>query len=341
MKRTILFALMLALLVMVLPTVAQNQLTPDQQASVDLVSSAIDGLKMLDTYTVHGEQTISMQIQMAAVGNGTTMTTDISQISDFQLQKTDDGYNAAGTLQNNTSMNMAGGVGGTPGRAFTIEFITLDGKSYIRFDMGDTTNNPAASAMASIFPDGWVEAGADSTNPLLASYGPDMLKGIYNLNVSVDTASVWSIEESAGENMDGQAMRVFDITYNPETYFQSSAFAAMANSIGSAGGGAGAGAMGSMPNVPGMPAMPDVPNADAQPSLEDIARSLQVALRVYVGADDGLLHQVESTVTYDMSAMQASATSGDSLPMIMSLTGATTFSNFNQPVTIEAPDLSA
>lgn len=343
MKRTILFALMLTLMVMVMPTVAQNQLTPDQQASVDVVSSALDGLKMLDTYTIHSEQTISTQMSMAAAGTGAGMSTEISQISDFQVQKTGDGYNAAGTFQHTLSMNMPGAAGnmaGAPGTAFTLKVVTIDGKTYIRFDLGDAASNPAASMMASMFPSGWVEAGAEGGSPLLASFGPEMLKGLYDLSLSVDTISVWSIEESAGEEMDGQAMRVFDISYNPETYFQSGALEALTNSIGSMGDGAGS--MGGMPNVPGAPAMPDIPSPDAPPSLEDIAHSLQVSLRVYIGADDGLLHHMESTVTYDLSAMQAStATPGAVMPMVMSLTGATTFSNFNQPVTIEAPDLSA
>jgi hypothetical protein len=75
---------------------------------------------------------------------------------------------------------------------------------------------------------------------------------------------------------------------------------------------------------------------EAQQMLQNMFEGAGIVYTIYVG-DDGLVRQLDSVVTVDSEI----TVQGLTLPLVMTVESTTTFGDFNQPVTIEVPELGS
>jgi hypothetical protein len=268
--------------------------------------TAIEGLK---SYTIESEQTISQQMAMSFGEQSMNIVNDIIQTVDFQVAKNGDSYNASGTLEQNTVTDM--GAAGSTDTTLTFELVTLDGETYVRAS-GD------AGMLGGVLPEGWTSLSDPSagTNPIFATLSGENLTRLYNQALPINETTVVGIEELDGSRLGAAGMRVFQIDYNPSALIESGMFDSLGSALSGSGSGAAAG-------------------IDVEQLLQDMFEDAEITYTVYVGDDDGLVHQLDSTMAIDATLNMQ----GMSIPLVMSIDSTTVFTNFNEPVTIEAPEL--
>jgi hypothetical protein len=204
MKRIVLSFLALLLLAASSPIIAQ-----DQSAAINVVASAVNALRELDSFRIHTHQIIVQNMEFTTTQQSATTTTttttfvtlDITQTSDFQVVKTNEGYDVIGTVERNTFSDTAV----EPiNLALTFEVVGVGDKMYVR-----TTGE--AGPLSAILPEGWVDLDDPSLigNPIFASFNSAIIQQLYHQNIPIDEHSVILIEELNGEEMDGQSMRIF------------------------------------------------------------------------------------------------------------------------------------
>jgi hypothetical protein len=306
MKRAVLLIAVLALLAAALPVFAQTSLTSQQQESVQTVSDAVTAIGELDSYTMYSKQIINQQMEMGVGQQTMNIVNDITQTIDFQVVKTADGYNASGALEQSTVTDL--GTGGTE-TVLTFEMVLLDGDTYVRVS-GD------AGPLAAMFPEGWSNLSdpAAAANPLLSALNVESMVGLGSQSFLTEDSAVLGIEELDSAEIDGQTMRVFDINYDTTALAASGVFDAMSSSLGSLAGPQG---------------------GDPQEMIQDMFEDAEITYTAYVGADDGLLHQLDNTMAIDATL----SFQGMTLPLVMTIDSTTVFSDFNEPVEIEAPEV--
>ncbi|NWG16195.1 MAG: hypothetical protein HXY41_06125 [Chloroflexi bacterium] len=218
--------------------------------------------------------------------------------------------------------------------ASTIETVILDGVVYLRltgqrggFLSGarqDTQNAPSQ-------PEGWFEASQLSAGQGAPPAGrsgmasADNALGILLLPVSADSAL--TITELPTDTISGQAMRVFQVTIDPQAAIEAGFGGLMMN----AGSGLSGRQFNADPNV----APPDV-TPGAEGALQGVPamlnpENLQITFAAYIGQDDGYIHRIYSVVS----------TLSDAAPGQVIATSITDFSAFDAPVTITAPEIGS
>jgi hypothetical protein len=299
MKRLILLVLAIFVLAAAFPVFAQDE-------AVQTVSDAVAALQELDSYTTHVEQTIAQNIEMGSGDTAMSITNDIVQTIDLQVAKTDEGYNAVGTIDQNIA---SGTAGQSQELAMTIEIVLLDGVAFLR-------GSSESPMLANIIPTEWTEIDDSiaTTNPTLAGFSPSALQQFYGINAAFDAETIESITELDSAEIDGQSMRVFEIEYSLDALLESGMLSGLTGGMGAQAG---------------------MSDEDLQALVEDILSGSDATYTAYIGADDGLLHQLDSVLTVDTTMNLQ----GMSLPLQMTVDSSSTFSGFNEPVEIEAPEV--
>lgn len=304
MKRIAVFVMLGLLLVGVFSVGAQG-LSEGEMAALADVSAAFEAFLELESYTSAMEQTITQDMSLNMGGRTLQFSNTISQTGTSVIQNTEDGFNMSGKLEQLITQNMGAGA---QEMGWTLDLIVVDGVLYGRVDN-------AKGMFATMAPEGWInvnEDGADS--PIFAGISIEVIQQTYGLTYPLNEETVISITKLEDEELNGRVMRVFDISYNIDALLESGMFAA---------------ALGAMGEQPGM----------TQEELTDLINQMlsgaEFQLKVWVGQNDGLLHRFDSLLKVDSTI----SFQGMKMPLVMEVVSAVTFSDFNAPVEIAAPEI--
>lgn len=263
-----------------------------------------------------------------------------SGTSGYDVARTETGWNVSGS--STTSMT-------TPNGSFdsTISLIVIDGAVYIKNDGGAGFAPPGASETESA-PEGWFEVGANSPdsqtpNQLFAGTTMNADSALGALLLPISAESVTAIAELPADTIDGQSMRVIQLSLDSQVVLDSGAAALFSGGMGRGGffsGGGASAAGGGFPggqNEDGTPAF--TPPDGATPGQGDSrgqgfrqaldAADVSITFAVYIGADDGLLHRI-----YSVTDVRSSSANGESTART---TAVVNYSAFDEPVEISAP----
>lgn len=296
-------------------TLAQEAVEPESLADV---AAAFENIR--DVTSLH---MVSQSLTESSDGaNGSAFSTQ--QTQEFDLARTDDGWNAAGSLM--TSITLPIGV-----LELGAEIISVDGVTYVRF-------NQVPEGIPLDLPQDWVDLerftaghGTNSGRPLNGNLplGISSDQLLAPLMIPVNSQSVTQITVLPSDEIDGQTMRVYQIAVDPAAVLESDASSLLnANAPGGFGGFPGGAANGAPPRGTPEPPAPDELTAIAP---EDI----QMTFAVYIGEVDGLVHRI-----YSIVAVAARGTGDNTMPAI-TVTSIIDYSRFNEPVEIITPEIAS
>ncbi len=271
--------------------------------------------------------------QLVAVQNADfTMQTQSS--ASWSLAAGASGWNLSGSQT--TLMQF----GDTPTES-TTETIVIDGVTYMNLDaaqMGGFAPGGGQDQTTQTQPQGWFEvtaaddasgqprmSGAANTDNLAAqAFGALMFP--------VTAESITAVAELPADTIDGQAMRVLQISVSAQSVIDSDASVLLRTS---GMGGAGAPPTGDQGQPPGDGQGQPPTDAQGQPPTGDQTldpANVQITFAVYIGQDDGLIHRIYSVI-------EIAANRDDGSQTVTTTTSIHDYSAFNQPVEIAAPSL--
>lgn len=252
----------------------------------------------------------SMVIQTYAQTDITGNAFSQVKAADFQIVRTEDGWDAGGTLE--SSMSTPNGE-----LLITTEIAIVDGRVYIRLN-----NVPSQMPQGTSLPDDWFEViTTDETQVMISRIaGVDIDDPISNvlgaLTLPVQAESVSSLTELPGDTINDQPMRVFQLTLETEVVIETGMATILHPTFSGFGGGAAGGFSGGRPQQnAGTPNPPELNPAN-----------LQITFAVYIGEEDHLIHRIYSVVV--MSDLEATTTT------------ITDFSNHDLPVEVIVPEIT-
>jgi hypothetical protein len=272
-------------------------------------------------------ETVETAFQATLAQNSLTInSTSLTEIEGVPIEqqttstvravRTETGWNAEG------SRAMSG-----MGINLTSEFVALDGVVYLRF-----TDVP--DEMAATLSEEWTNASEAEGGVMGGNIDANTLLG--SLVLPIDAQSVTAVSELPAADINGQPMRVFQLTLNPETVLNSDAAGLLNAGFGGFGGGQGFPEGMQPPNLPEgaqMPALPEgvQPPQGGEQQLPD-PENVQITFAVYVG-EDGLIHRIYSVIALSGQA------GADQPAFALTITSVTDYADFNAPVEIAAPEL--
>jgi hypothetical protein len=275
---------------------AQNTVDPALLAPVE---AALESTRALDSLRISTQSLTESSAEFGDVSIQTRTETD--------LVRTEEDWNAAGEISLTSELPVIGALN------LGAEVVRLDGVTYVRF--GELPDGlPFDLPQEWITTDDLVNGGGIVPVPTT----PAALLGALNLPISDD--SVTALTMLTDDEIDGQTMRVTQLSLDPTAVLESDA----AGLVTVGGPGAGAG------NLPGGFAPPggaQVPEEIVPPSPEDI----QLTLAVYVGAEDGYLHRIYLLINI--------ADSEDGSRPASTVTTISDYSDFGEAVEIVMPQL--
>jgi hypothetical protein len=232
---------------------------------------------------------------------------NIQNTLQIDLVRAEEDWNAAGEVGVMSELPVIGTLD------IGAEIVRLDGIAYVRF-------GALPQALPLELPQTWT-----STEDLEAGGGilplpttPEALLGALNLPISAE--SVTAAAALPDDEIDGQAMRVTQLSLDAAAVLESDAAGLLAV-------GAGPGAGGALPGGLTPPGGAQLPTEITPPEPEDI----QVTLAVYLGAEDGLVHRIYLLVNV--------AGSEDGTRPGGTITTISDYSNFDEPVEIVMPTI--
>jgi hypothetical protein len=306
----ILLALVAVLVFAALPASAQsNTLTSDQQELVDYVKGVFDQFFELESYSTSGAQSVVQHITAKSKGTTIEVNQTIDQELSGQVQQNDDGNSMMAQIDQNISQ-VTGGQSQEISQ--TIEMILTDGDFYMRF------SNVSPATIASIYPKDWVNLAENPTafpgaNLINADQYTSVFSGQFKYPLNADT--IQKIKELPGETLEGVETRVITLVFNAPALFASGEMDQILSVFN-------AGSLG----------------VDMDQLRESMGENAALELTVWIGADDDMIYRQDTAMTL-AGEMGAIVTGVDSMNLEQQSTGSFTFTDFNEPVTIEAPDV--
>ncbi len=307
MKRLLICAL---LLLLALPVVAQEELTETQLEWLTYVQTAMDNTLTLESYNADGSMIMSQQIVPSAGAEGMV---NVNQM----IEQTMQGQVLIGDAEN-IAVNMTMEQDITvimPGMpetnvTQTLEIIVVEGNLYMRF-------SNLSAELANVFPEGWVNLNENpnafpGSNAIVADQYTQALQA--NLALTLTEELVLDITEGEETELDGQTMRVFEIEINTPALFATDAMGTALSMFDFSAFG-----------------------IDSEEAQAVFGEKLQMQLLVYIGVDDEWVHYQESQVTVDELDMSSMLNQTAPVYLSQQITTVITYSEFNAPVTIEAP----
>jgi hypothetical protein len=277
---------------------AQDAVDP---ALLTPVEAALESTRALDSLRISTQSLTESSAQF-----GDLSIQNRSEV-DLVRAESDEEWNASGSISLTSELPVIGTLD------IGAEMVRLDGVTYVRF-------GELPDALPLELPEAWTATDELESNggilPLPTT--PDALLGALLLPIATD--SVTAIAALPDDEIDGQTMRVTQISLDPALLLESDA-ADLLLVDGSRGGFGG----GNRPGGFTPPAGAQPPAEIVPPSPEDI----QVTLAVYVGADDGYLHRIYLLINI--------AGSEDRSRPASTVTTISDYSNFGEPVEITMP----
>lgn len=222
----------------------------------------------------------------------------------------------------------------------TIQYVVLDGASYINLD-GAQIGQMLGQADQATTPQGWFEVTRDSTDqtagfPMLGATGNLSAQALGGLRLPMSATSITAISALPDDKIDGQTMHVYQISLDSQLVIDSDASVLLRGGFGGGFGG-GQPPQGDGNGMPPAPADGQTPPSDGQrPGFDQVLdpANVIVTIAVYIGTDDGFVHRIYSVI-------ETASTSQDGSSVVSTVTSITDFSAFNQPVSITAPQIGA
>ncbi len=316
---------------------AQDAVDP---ASLDYITKAYTNT--LASTSLH----IESQSQTESAGQQQGTGFGQKQSASFDAVKTADSWNVKGART--TAITTQNGE-----IDIEIDTAVVDGKIYLQISgmpqFGQGDQNAAAAVPQGWFDPTQLEAsgqrirGVGNTDPKTT-----VLTLLDALNLPVTGQSVTALKELAADTIDGQSMRVFQITLDPAIILQSDAAALLrGGGFGGFGGGffgggrpgqdgQGQGNGGSLAQGTFTPPGDGTAFPTAQPP--DPA-NYQITFAVYVGDNDQLIHRIYSVVAIAATVDNGNGFGGQPARTITTVTD---FSKFNDPsITVTAPEITS
>lgn len=343
MKRLALFSLLIGLLVASVGTISAQ--TAVDAAAVDSLAAAVAAT--LGQSSLHvTAQTFSESGSPNGGQGGITQET----VQSYDLAAAGDSWNLAGTLTSTSATEM-----GTMDN--TTDVVVLDGVTYMRLTSSGGDNTGISGA----FPEGWFtleSLGQTASGPgRFGGFDSSAFVGraLGLLSLPLTTGSVTAISELADDTIDGQAMRVVQVTADSQALLDSAASALLSQGGMMFGGGGrpetggapgdGNGAPGAAPDGSTPPAnLPDgqnQPGEQGQPPGEagqmpegspgTAPENVRLTFALYIGREDGLVHRIYSVIDQG----------GGDGAFSQRQTSLAELSAFGTPVTITAPEVSS
>ena len=253
----------------------------------------------------------------------------------YQLAAAANGWNISGTQTTTISAPPGGNISDTA--TTSMELVIVDGISYIRF-----TAVPEFMQSRNL-PQVWT-ALDQSQEQRFAGMKTSSEEVTVALNLPLDASGITALTETAADTIDGQAMRVFQITFDSQAVMNSGASSLIGGAgdsmviigderVGESGGpsvssSGGGGVPSGAPdtNSSGGGSAPPIQQGNFQPPSMDS----QITATVWVGSD-GLVHRITIVVTSTPTDSSV-GNSGSS-----TVTTTIDFTDFNQSITIAAP----
>jgi hypothetical protein len=292
---------MCILLVASMGVSAQGLSTGEVEAVAD-VATAFEAFQTLDSYVATVDQVVAQNMTMGTGAAAQNIVNDITQTGEIKAVRTETGYNIEGTLEQNVVSGMGQNI------SMTLGLIIVDDVLYARVD-------DISEFLATMAPEGWVNVNEDGASyPLLAGINPASLSQLYTLLYPMDEESVLSIVKAEADEIDGQAMRVFDIEYDTNVLVTSGYMEIVAESLAAS-----------------------APGVDVEELATQMLESATLNMRVWIGEDDGYLHRMENELYFNTEL----AIQGMTIPMEQTATSTVTFSGFDEPLEIVAPEIGS
>ncbi|NUQ06967.1 MAG: hypothetical protein HUU31_24005, partial [Anaerolineae bacterium] len=202
------------LLIGIIPVGAQSA----DPALIDVVAGAFENT--LARSSIHVQAQTATESSGGQVGGGQSGGFQSTGSAAYDLARTAEGWNLSGSRTTSSA---------TPNGAFatTTAIILLDGVVYRRVEGGAGFGPPAggaadSSAAASTMPEGWIEVGAQEDAQGGGRGGMiDAGDALGVLLLPISAESVTSLVELSGDTLEGQAMRIFQVTLDPQAVIES------------------------------------------------------------------------------------------------------------------------
>ncbi len=276
------------------------------QEAVDPAALADVAVAFESTRSVESLHLMSQSLTESSGGaNGFDLSLQLTQ--EFDLARTESGWNASGSLVTSSTLPMIGAI------ELTSEIISIDGVTYARF-----TDLPEGLPLE--LPQDWVDMEQFTAEQGGLPFGPSDNQLLAMLLLPLDEQSVTAITALPADTIDDQAMSVYQITLDPAAVLESEAASLLNVGLGAGLGGLPGGGNGPLPQRPAVDQTPPAP--------EDI----QMTFAVYIGDDDGLVHRLYTVIQIAPSG------EGDAARPGLQTTTVTDLSRFDEPVEITAPE---
>lgn len=300
-RKSAVFILSLLLAATIVPVRAQDGGLPaDQQALLEIVTSAIENFGTLDSYRYSGEQTT---VQTIVSGTGVRRVT-INQTTTQTLSGTvaieGDTVNSTQTVSQNIESRVNNAQ---EAQSFTMNFelVSLDGGVYLRYPV-------VPEETRALLPEDWISADEASNYAGLAALNMETFAELLNQALplyELTSDNVLEVEELESVTVRGQETRVFRVVFDPALALEGSSqqLAALAN-------------------------------FDAE-IIEDMLANSTAELVINVGVEDNLIYQIASSVTIDF---ETDDFQGTALSLDQTTTGTFNITEFNPEVEITVPE---
>ncbi len=283
----------------IMPALAQ-----DERTLIDFVNQALENTRQVDSLAVDLQQMTRQTVSSL----GLLVNRNFEQLLNGKtiLQKTNP--RAEMSLALNfivEDLNIQGTPSVADSLMQTIDIIVLDGQIYARIrDAAPTITTPVPNQWLNITASANVIPGLEIT--AMERYLDMMMAG---LQYPVTTSVVTSIGEIDADELDGQTMRVFDISLDWKRL--------------------------------------RLLNQDEFELLNQMMHDLtdeiegMFSIRVWVGADDELVHQVQVTANTEREFDRDHQNAYDTVRIRETHRLSFRYSRFNEPFEIEAPDVNS
>jgi len=301
MKRALLLLVLMVGVVVGGVSAQEDTISEDELDLIDYVAEAFDNMSDLETVSTEADQTIEQTIEAAGQTIEQTIVQTVTGVTIFG----DDLALESTVVQEITTV--AGFQNITVD--MTMDMIALNESLWVRV-------RDVSAIVANQFPSGWVDLADNPTAiPGMEMFDIDQMLQQTNsaLNYPITAESVSSIVEADGDEIDGQAMRVFEIAIDWEGFIASDEFEIIRSMFN-----------------------PGVGNVDVDAMMEQMFEGATIELVVFIGEDDELVHQVDIVMNID-AAIEDVIPGVDTMDMVQDLVGSYRYFDFNVQVEIETP----
>ncbi len=198
------------------PVTAQNSHSADDLALIDYVQSVLDNFADEGSFRITGSQNITQTLSANIDGTKWIVDQTIDQIMNGSLQ-----YGDADSVAAEMDIDQVM-VSAVPGQAeieMTQEMgvVVVDDTLYMR------VGRVSPEEIAAMFPQGWVNVSENpNAIPGASMIDAEAYVGIFNtpFAYTLSAESVTSISELPEEEIDGETLRVFEMTLDLNTLFE-------------------------------------------------------------------------------------------------------------------------